>query len=521
MIMSRQIKMLHALLPFPSLVQELESVLQQPQWVEVNQTNDRLTEKDTFTGNREKWSNHRAPNDSSSNNRSVRTIHSTRPNEQQPTWDATMHTYLSRTWKRRPFSEWCHSSNQGWNETTTAAGIIFIKVPKSASSTITGTLLRLARTPPPPTDNYTTIITSTARPETAMQCSVQWEHGTARERLTRPQLLRYTQQELRRQHEESPKTHSSSPFIVTTLRWPADRALSSVYFHRVSFHAPTRRERDDGNNSSNKVVPRDELVLRELRQTPSNYILDYTTPIPTTSLTKTADTTTAIIDTRTADVSSGTSSAVGNQWLQRNVQAILHTYDFIIVTERLAESMVVLAWLVQVPLSRFLTLSAKRSGSWYFVKSTAAEKQRRGAGRCIPLQAPVKTPAVHAYLESKEWYQAQEGDILLYAAANSSLQRTIDFIGRDKVQRALQQWQLWQDRITATCRNAITAYCSDTGQPQWEKARDACYERDFGCGYACIDRVAAEHSKNGRTKIAALRHRDDGDNDDDDRWWTL
>jgi hypothetical protein len=167
------------------------------------------------------------------------------------------------------------------------------------------------------------------------------------------------------------------------------------------------------------------------------------------------------------------------------VQSVLQGYDFLFVVERLAESLVVLSWLTNLPVTQLLTLSAKQANSWYLA----------GGKRCIQLKKPVVTPAITTYLESSEWQERQYGDRLLWSVAMRSLDFTIEKIGRQFVQQQVALLEQWQEKIQVECSNQSFFPCSSSGQPQLERSQLSCYARDFGCGHQCIrDLVAASQS---------------------------
>ncbi|GKY94389.1 hypothetical protein MPSEU_000404900 [Mayamaea pseudoterrestris] len=310
---------------------------------------------------------------------------------------------LSRTWKQRSFSTWKDSHSSALNT------CMLVKVPKSASSTVAGMMLRLGR---------------------AFNCSVSWQHGSAREKLSNV---------------------TAKPLILLApIRMPETRALSHVYFHKVTFHAAPSQA-----NARSKT-PGDSFVKTQLEQMPANFITDYTR------------------------INNDIELATDMGELQTVVQDIINTYDFLFVVERMDESLIVLAWILNVPVTTLLTFSSKQGDSWYLVGGANRPK-------CVRLVKPVLTPAVRSRLESPQWRRRNFADLLLYAAANNSLDETIDAIGRDIVAKRVEQLQEYKARLQSSCANTTHFPCSDAGQPQLELSRVACIERDFGCGYKCIE----------------------------------
>lgn len=310
---------------------------------------------------------------------------------------------LSRTWHGRPWISWCRQEGNSSTHVSSyhnhVSGLVLVKVPKSASSTMAGVVLRIHH---------------------RENCTVRWEHRLARE-------YDWSRESMR----------------VAPIRNPTHRALSSVFFHHVSFHR--RRE------------PNDQFVINHLNETTPNFILDYTLPKS------------VYVETEADDV-------VGR------VRGVVEFYNFLFVVERLDDSLVVFAWLTGLPLSDMLSISSKRSGSWYW-----------NGKKCISLIKPFLTTGVASFLASNEWQDSHLGDHLLYKAANLSLDRTIDeAMGRSLFEQQLHTYMNMRRRVDESCQDAIHFPCNSGGTPQLAKARNSCYERDFGCGYDCIDRVVQQ-----------------------------
>jgi hypothetical protein len=354
-----------------------------------------------------------------------------------------------RTWPKRSYEEWCSSSSIDSNRTDgTAAGaaasagggsLVLVKVPKSASSTVAGIVLRIH-------DNHH-----------RQGCTVQYEHSTASELLQQQAMMSSSASPLSPQSNSAPRS-----FWMAPIRIPESRALSSVYFHHISFHAAAARTNAAAGDGTG-AVPRDGYVIRYLNATPSNSIANYVAPC-SSSVGSTART--------DAEV----------------VAAILEFYDFLLVVDRMDESVAVFSLLTGVPLASLLYLSStKQAGSWYYTNH-----------RCIALKPAAYTDAIYAYFASDAWRASQNVDRLLYVAANKSLDATIDHFGRSTVfANHLRTYRRLQGQIRDVCssRNSSSITetthfpCSPDGVPQLDLAQQSCYRKDFGCGYPCIDRV--------------------------------
>ena len=159
--------------------------------------------------------------------------------------------------------------------------------------------------------------------------------------------------------------------------------------------------------------------------------------------------------------------------------AILKDYDFIGVTERFDESIVVLMLLLDLTLADILYVTAKASGGW-----DDGEFQNR----CFHILPTVKTPEMTAYFNSFEWQVYARPEIALHQAANHSLDLTIAQLGRPRVERLVQQLRRAGTIVNERCRH-VRLPCSSTGEKREETD---CLSADMGCGFECLDQVATE-----------------------------
>jgi hypothetical protein len=115
---------------------------------------------------------------------------------------------------------------------------------------------------------------------------------------------------------------------------------------------------------------------------------------------------------------------------------ILESYDFLGISERMDESLVVLQLLLGLQTEDLLYLSTKTSGTYDYFPAK---------------QICTVIPKATVDLEMKKWLYSEEfesyvlGDVLMYQAADKSLDRTIEMLGKDKVQRALVRLR-WTNR---------------------------------------------------------------------------
>ena len=86
----------------------------------------------------------------------------------------------------------------------------------------------------------------------------------------------------------------------------------------------------------------------------------------------------------------------------------------------------------------------------------------------------------------------ENADYLLYAAANRSLDLTIDALGRDLVEYQVNNLRRLQAMAETHCINSTYFPCSSNGTLQSRMSDMDCYWRDMGCGHNCIDRILSQ-----------------------------
>ena len=160
-----------------------------------------------------------------------------------------------------------------------------------------------------------------------------------------------------------------------------------------------------------------------------------------------------------------------------SVSKILNTYNFIGLTERLDESLVLLRLLLGLDAKDILYVPSKVGGSF-----------ARLGDKCVYIQKKITTPAVDKYLNSEEWYKRNELDYALYAAVNRSIDVTIQSVGKERFDEALSEHLTLMKKVKSHCIAESIFPCSVEGVVQHNHN---CYWSDIGCGYDCVDRIAA------------------------------
>jgi hypothetical protein len=353
------------------------------------------------------------------------------------------------------------------------AGLLYVKNHKAASSTGAGVTLRIAHNVAQRKFSATTASdddddddddseTSSAS-SILLRCPNEFRHGYS----------------IRNRHAVRDPTHS---FLWTTVRQPAATALSAFFFFSVS--------------RSGRAATT-EHILAALRHHKSRQV----------DLLATNDAETGAPRPEISSSSSSNATTTTPQeivdWMDRYVMS---QYNFMAVVERMPESLVVLKYLLGIEWHDLVVLPAKQSGTWFVgggsgnssaaaaaaASASASATDRKTGPRCVPLIKPFTTPQVDEYLA----HDFVEGnwDYYLYAAANRSLDRTIDALGRSRVQEGVQILQQLQHIAQAECLPQATFPCSPNGTVQLEAAAQSCYAEDCGCAHACVDQVLLSSS---------------------------
>mmetsp|Transcript_61115 Transcript_61115/g.149622 ORF Transcript_61115/g.149622 Transcript_61115/m.149622 type:complete len:468 (+) Transcript_61115:138-1541(+) len=166
------------------------------------------------------------------------------------------------------------------------------------------------------------------------------------------------------------------------------------------------------------------------------------------------------------------------------VQSILDSVDLIMVSERLDESLVVLKLLLGLTFDEIMYLRPARSAGSF---SNGPPEERP----CIYLIPSFITPTVDNFLQTDpEWYRHKEGDELLYLAAVKSLDRTIERLGRKKVQEEVEKFHKLQRYAQAQCSGPkdVVSMCSEGGKRHSPK-ETTCYIWGEGCDHKCLNNV--------------------------------
>lgn len=316
-------------------------------------------------------------------------------------------------------------------------GYLFVKEMKTGSSTVSGIALRIARN-------------VAKRENKNFTCLSRFDHTPAKD-------MGYYE----RNKEKS--------FLFTVIRNPQTR-LASQFFH--FFVSRQKMEPNDKNFLSFfKEMPyMQDYYLRDLALVPAGddkkkkFIHRY-------SPTRIEQVDPGALETLRLGLANG----------------IMRGYDFIGITERMDESLVVMMMLLRLKVTDILYIKAKSSGGF-----------DDGAfnNTCTFIVPAFTSPGMKSYFQSDHYGQRSKGDWILYRAANKSLDMTIDQLGPAKVEEHLRQFRAAQKVANEKCASGIRYPCSASGVRQPYRTHYSehtdCLWLDSACGYKCLDALEPE-----------------------------
>jgi len=332
---------------------------------------------------------------------------------------------LARPFKYQSDYNWC-VQQESFNGSS-PTGLLFVKVPKTASSVISGVAERIAR-----------------KYGKDGKCLVKDEH--------KDRYLFHG-----RDKEKS--------FMCGSIREPTSRALSRVFFNHVSRH---HEEPTDDNVI--EWLHNNGTQMGSVSKGKGGFQLNYMSMHNITA--------------RSAYKEVDGEKVLNLESIEKNAKVIMDDYDYIILNERLDESLVAMAILLDLSLGDILYLPSKVSGGYY----------HDGKG-CVKTAKSFVTPAVSQYLSSKEWHQEIYGDVLLHSVINKSLDLTIEMIGKEHFEKQYNEYTRLKNLAGELCSATAIYPCSADGVHQGKESRESCYNKDWGCGYPCLDQFVHNETK--------------------------
>ena len=356
--------------------------------------------------------------------------------------DASLIEIQPRAFRSRPLDKFpcfLEDPNEKWwkvskNESSPLQeGFFFLKTHKTGSSTGAGIHLRIAQSVAAMKTNKQSLQNNITAPSTVVfpMCQSQFDHSTARK-------MKYASRDPERS------------FLWSILRDPTERAISQFFHFEVSRRNVEPTEENFQNFLLSKRARTKGYYLRtlSLRDFPTN---------------------------KTASRQAMISSSI--------VQEIMDGYDFLAITERMNESAVVLQMLLGLKTADILYLSAKGSGGY------DAGGYR---GKCTHLKPKNVTLAMRQFLrDSLAWQAHIKWDMVLYQAANESLDMTIQALDQQTFQRELRKFENALEQTKLQCADKVTFPCSldRDGKSPLTRDQTDCLWKDSGCGGQCLDSV--------------------------------
>jgi hypothetical protein len=372
-----------------------------------------------------------------------------------PDWWKPLVDQVASPFRTIPNQSWCVprpviSSMGGESNISTTRnnnGLYLVKIPKTASSTAAGVTIQIARNVALlPSHHQHHDSSGSPPPPRIMECTHHVDHGMAH-------------------------VDRQDPFFLwTVVRHPIPRAISHYFFELVS-----RRS---------TMMTSSGMIAEVKRQ--QNFQFRYVAQQRVVWTSNTSNNSNKIknngnIQTRYQLEHLKTNKENILEMLEKDVLGAFH---FIGVSERLDESLVVLAMILSLELRDVMVLSSKVNGGL---------DDGGFDGTCVKIQPAYTTPEVDRYLA--EEFPIGNHDFLLYAVANRSLDLTIDTIGKELFQRKLQKYRSMKQYAQDRCLRNTIFPCVTAGQPPLPESQKSCFEGDIGCGHICVQEVLQQYYK--------------------------
>ena len=161
---------------------------------------------------------------------------------------------------------------------------------------------------------------------------------------------------------------------------------------------------------------------------------------------------------------------------QASADAVMSAMDFVGVTERFEESMLVLKHKLNLSLADVLFMRVKVS----------AEGRRDNTGKVPVPNKPLRlwSDRVKAVLGGQAFAHRSSEDFKLWRSANTSLNQAIDAIGARVFSSELAKYRNHLAQVSIKC----------SPPPSVSFEQLCCLYRDAGCGYLCIEEYSATHA---------------------------
>ena len=290
---------------------------------------------------------------------------------------------------------------------------------------------------------------------TAAAVTLQIAHRVAKRRGMSTSCMAHTSHDLSVFNAIVYRDYASS-VLWTTVRDPSKRALSAFAFYRAG------KNKEDASNE-NLIEFLEGAKNNQIAQLRINRVMSAPGGQPTDV---------NAIPQSTSDVVT---------ILKEEISGI---YDFIAVTERMEESLVVLKMLWNLRHSDIIVSSIKQAGDWSYDWDHPET--------CFYVPEIGVSPVVQKYLDTD--FRHDNYDYHLHEFANRSLDATIDALGRERVEQEVIEHVRLKKQALRHCRHEIRRPCSSRGEWQPEFVQN-CFQDDIGCGYRCINNFLDQYEQ--------------------------
>jgi hypothetical protein len=289
------------------------------------------------------------------------------------------------------------------------AGLLFHRPAKTGSTTVAGTVMRIAHR------KAHLVQGSPATPA----CRHRANHGTAHT-------------DFQYQHRNKKKS-----FLFSIIREPTKRAISQFFHFAVS---------------AGHMEPTDAVFQREMMTATYGHYYMWNLGLRYVPNVKKAD----------------------HKLL---VKEIIDGYDFIGITERMDESLVVFKMLLGLDLEDILYVRERSQGGF---------SNGPPARPCLYVWPSFVTDGMKAFFASEKWMNHMKGDYMLYEAAKKSLDLTIDRLGRAKVEKEVYRFKAALKIAEEICAPRAVPMCTKDGA---RANKTTCYIWAEGCSHECLDEI--------------------------------
>lgn len=322
-----------------------------------------------------------------------------------------------------------------WNRTDLKCSIVYAKVPKTASSTFGGITRRIA-------SNH-----SPSKNKTESKAELVFKYKGIN---NDSQMLKYTARDCIVFANHNPKPNEilrvlkkklhSRVLLYGSIRRPDSRAMSEY------FHLQVSRKHKSGKEAAVLRYMNAHYDKRKMTNWLGGMIPDC---FKTEKLLKPIDC----------------------------VEKILRYYDLLLIVERLKESLIVLKLLVGLTFSDILFVGGSKINGGYDDYGYKIAKT-------------VRTAKIDDFFKAAG-DPRKNLDALLFQEANKMMDRTIQYLGSERVAEEVRVYELILQAVESYCEGRVFFPYDKNGVKQKQISKADCYWNDNGCGVPCMDEFIA------------------------------